>query len=95
MAVIEDYHQLGSLVLWAWVAGGAWSLPFVVGFMSQRPSTAGPHKSLRNAVLRFGDDRSATSAAQGFFDKAMAFPRRRHHARGDRTRTGRTDTRPP
>jgi hypothetical protein len=75
VAVVENYDQLGSTVLWAWVAGGAWSLPFVVGFMSQRTSTAGPPKSLRNAVLRFGDDRSATAAAQGFFDKAMAFPR--------------------
>jgi hypothetical protein len=75
VAVVENYDQLGSTVLWAWVAGGAWSLPFVVGFMSQRTSTAGPPKSLRNAILRFGDDRSATAAAQGFFDKAMAFPR--------------------
>jgi hypothetical protein len=75
VTVIESYDQLGSKVLWAWVAGGAWSLPFVVGFMSERTSAAGPPTMLRNAVLRFGDDRSATAAAQGFYDKAMAFPR--------------------
>jgi len=59
--------------------GGAWSLPFVVGFMSQRHTAPGasPQKSLRNAVLRFADPGSASAAAQGFFGKAMAMPRTR------------------
>jgi hypothetical protein len=75
VAVVENYDQLGLKVVWAWVAGGAWALPFEVGFVSQRASAADPKTLLRNAVLRFGDDRSAAVAAQGFYDKAMAFPR--------------------
>lgn len=74
-AVIEDFQQLGTEVLWAWVAGAVNSLPFIVGFMSQRTSAARPHTSLRNAVLRFGDDHAATQAAHGIYDKAMSFPR--------------------
>jgi hypothetical protein len=74
-AVVENYDQIGSKVLWTWVAGGAFSLPFEVGFVSQRTGTAERKTLLRNAVLRFGDDRSATFAAQGFYEKAMAFPR--------------------
>jgi len=73
--VVENYDQIGSKVLWAWVAGGAFSLPFEVGFVSQRTGDAARKTLLRNAVLRFGDDRSATFAAQGFYEKAMAFPR--------------------
>ncbi|WP_082969426.1 DUF7373 family lipoprotein [Mycobacterium kyorinense] len=73
-AVIDTYDQLGQ-VLWAWVVGGAWGQPFLVGFTSERHSTAGPQKSLRNAVLRFADDRAASAVAQGFHDKAMSFPR--------------------
>ena len=78
VAVIETYDQLGS-VTWAPIVGGAWSLPFVVGFMSQRHTAPGasPQKSLRNAVLRFADPGSASAAAQGFFDKAMHMPRTR------------------
>jgi len=77
VAVIETYDQLSS-VTWPPIVGGAWSLPFVVGFMSQRHTgAAGPQKSLRNAVLRFADAGSASAAAQGFFAKAMDMPRTR------------------
>lgn len=79
VAVIENYDQLGVAVMWPPIAGGAWSLPFVVGFMSQRHTapSAGPQKSLRNAVLRFADPGSASAAAQGFFAKALDMPRTR------------------
>lgn len=79
VAVVENYDQLGAAVLWPPIMAGAWSLPFVVGFMSQRHTTpaAGPQKSLRNAVLRFADPGSASAAAQGFFDQAMHMPRTR------------------
>jgi hypothetical protein len=75
VAIIETYDQL-DLVTWAPIVGGAWSLPFVVGFMSQRhtPPGTNPQKSLRNAVLRFADPGSASAAAQGFFGKAMGMP---------------------
>lgn len=73
--VIEDFRQLARIV-WTPIAGGAWSLPFVVGFMSER-HTPGPtaQKSLRNAVLRFAEPGAASSAAQGMFAKTMAMPR--------------------
>jgi hypothetical protein len=74
VAVIDTYDQLGQ-VFWAWVIGGAFQQPFLTGFTTERRSTAGPQKSLRNAVLRFADDRSASTVAQGFYNKAMAFPR--------------------
>lgn len=74
VAVIDTYDQVGQ-VLWPWVAGGAWGQPFLVGFTSERHSAAGPQKSLRNAVLRFADERAASAVAQGFHDKAMSFPR--------------------
>jgi hypothetical protein len=79
VAVVENYHQLGTQVMWAPIMRGAWSLPFVVGFMSQRGTAPGvaPPKSLRNAVLRFADPGSASAAAQGFFDQAMHMPRTR------------------
>ncbi|BCO33613.1 hypothetical protein BMW24_021925 [Mycobacterium heckeshornense] len=73
--VIENYRQLGTVVVWAPIAGGIRSLPFVVGFMSQRHSTDSA-LSLRNAVLRFADPDSASAAAQGMFTNAMAMPRR-------------------
>jgi len=78
VAVIEDYKQLGSALLWAPIMAGAWSLPFVVGFVSQRHSAGtDAGKSLRNAVLRFADPGSASAAAQGFFAHAMDMPRTR------------------
>jgi hypothetical protein len=74
--VVEDYDGIGRKVMWPPIMAGAFGLPFVVGFTSQRHTSGpGPQKSLRNAVLRFTNPRSASSAAQGFFDHAMAMPR--------------------
>jgi hypothetical protein len=73
-AVIDTHEQLDQ-VLWAWEVGAAWNQPFLVGFTSQRHSVAGPAKMLRNAVLRFRDDASASTVAQVIYDKAMSFPR--------------------
>ena len=77
VAVIEDLKQVGAAVLWPPILAGAFGLPFIVGFVSQRRSSTGasPQKSLRNAVLRFADAGSASAAAQGFFDQAMHMPR--------------------
>lgn len=77
-AVVESYDKLGAVVLWPPIMAGAFRLPFVVGFMSQRHTSPGrPPKSLRNAVLRFADPGSASAAAQGFFNQAMHMPRTR------------------
>lgn len=73
-AVIDTHEQLDQ-VLWAWEVGAAWNQPFLVGFTSQRHSVTGPTKMLRNAVLRFRDDASASTVAQAIYDKAMSFPR--------------------
>jgi hypothetical protein len=75
-AVLDNEHQLGTTVVWAPISAGAWSLPFVVGFMSER-HTVGPDSamSLRNAVTRFADPGSASAAAQGMFAHAMNMPR--------------------
>lgn len=74
--VIDDYHQLGTKAMWPPIEAGAFGLPFVVGFLSQRHARgAGEQKSLRNIVLRFADPGSASAAAQGFFNQAMAMPR--------------------
>ncbi|OMC55698.1 hypothetical protein A5747_12060 [Mycobacterium sp. IS-836] len=73
--VIEDYQQL-SHVMWTPILGGAYGLPFVVGFMSERQGP-GPDSQmlLRNAVLRFAGPAAASAAAQGMYGKAMAMPR--------------------
>jgi len=73
--VIKDFDQLSQLV-WTPITGGAFNLPFVVGFMSER-QTPGPGRQmlLRNAVLRFANPATATSAAQGMHARAMAMPR--------------------
>ena len=73
-AVIDAAEQL-SHVVWPWVAGAALGQPFLVGFTSERRSTTGPQKQLRNAVLRFASEQAASAVAQGFFDKSMSFPR--------------------
>jgi hypothetical protein len=74
--VIDDYHQLGTKAMWPPIEAGAFGLPFIVGFLSQRQTGgSGQQKSLRNIVLRFADPGSASAAAQGFFDHAMAMPR--------------------
>jgi hypothetical protein len=74
--VIDDYHQLGTKAMWPPIEAGAFGLPFIVGFLSQRHAPGpGQQKSLRNIVLRFAAPGSASAAAQGFFDHAMAMPR--------------------
>lgn len=73
--VIEDFRQFAH-VMWAPIAGGAYGLPFVVGFMSERQTPgADSQTSLRNAVLRFADPAAASAGAQGMHAKAMAMPR--------------------
>ncbi|OBI81236.1 hypothetical protein [Mycobacterium sp. 1245805.9] len=73
--VIKDFDQL-SKVVWTPITGGAFNLPFVVGFVSERQTPGpSPQMSLRNAVLRFANPASAASAAQGMHAKAMAMPR--------------------
>ncbi|ORA23042.1 hypothetical protein BST12_08255 [Mycobacterium angelicum] len=73
--VVENYSQI-SRVVWAPIEGGAYNLPFVVGFTSER-QTPGPEPqmSLRNAVLRFADPGAASAAAQGMSGRARDFPR--------------------
>lgn len=73
--VITAFEDL-SKVVWTPIVGGAFNLPFVVGFSSER-QTPGPNPqlSLRNAVLRFANAASAASAAQGMQAKAMSMPR--------------------
>ena len=73
-AVLDTPLQV-SQVVWPWIAGAALHQPFLVGFSSERRSTTGPHKQLRNAVLRFADDRTASTVAQDFYDKTMSYPR--------------------
>ncbi|OBK53330.1 hypothetical protein A5655_19565 [Mycobacterium sp. 1081908.1] len=73
--VIKNFDQL-SQVVWTPITGGAFNLPFVVGFMSERQAPGPDHPmSLRNAVLRFANPAAATSAAQGMHARAMAMPR--------------------
>lgn len=73
--VIENFDQFARVV-WTPIAGGAYALPFVVGFMSERQARGPePRMSLRNAVLRFADATTATTAAQGMHARAMAMPR--------------------
>lgn len=73
--VIKNFDQL-SQVVWTPITGGAFTLPFVVGFMSERQTPGPDHQmSLRNAVLRFANPATATSAAQGMHARAMAMPR--------------------
>jgi hypothetical protein len=75
VAVLDAYEQL-SHVVWPWVVGAALQQPFLVGFTSERRNATGSQrKQLRNAVLRFADDRSASTVAQGIYDKSMHFPR--------------------
>lgn len=73
--VIQGVDQL-SHITWAPIAGGAYNLPLVVGFMSERQTPGpNPQMSLRNAVLRFANPATATSAAQGMHARAMNMPR--------------------
>ncbi len=73
--VITAFEQL-SKVVWTPIMGGAYNLPFVVGFSSERQTPGpNPQMSLRNAVLRFANTASAASAAQGMQARAMSMPR--------------------
>ncbi|OBF46256.1 hypothetical protein A5787_11760 [Mycobacterium sp. 852002-50816_SCH5313054-b] len=73
--VITAFEQL-SKVVWTPIMGGAFNLPFVVGFSSERQTPGpDPQMSLRNAVLRFANPASAASAAQGMQARAMSMPR--------------------
>ncbi len=73
--VVTTFDQL-SKVVWIPIMGGAFNLPFVAGFSSER-QTAGPNPQLllRNAVLRFANAASAAAAAQGMHARAMSMPR--------------------
>lgn len=73
--VMENYKKMGTTMTWPPIAGGAYGLPYLVGFMSQRHTSSGPPKSLRNGVVRFADSGAATTAANSFFDRAMNMPR--------------------
>jgi len=74
-AVIDDFHQFAR-VLWPPIAGGAYGLPFLVGFSAERQSTGpDPKTLLRNAVLRFADPTTASTAAAGLHDRAMHMPK--------------------
>lgn len=73
--VIETFKKMGTALTWPPIAGGAYGLPYLVGFMSQRHTATGPSKSLRNGVLRFADPGAATTAANSFFERAMNMPR--------------------
>jgi hypothetical protein len=74
-AVVGEFKQF-SAVLWPPIIGGAYDLPFVVGFVSERQTSGpDPQMSLRNAVLRFADPAAASAAAQGMYAKAMDMPR--------------------
>lgn len=73
--VMDSYKKMGTTLTWPPIAGGAYGLPYLVGFMSQRHAATGPPKSLRNGVLRFADPSAANTAANSFFDRAMNMPR--------------------
>lgn len=73
--VIIGADQLARVV-WTPIVGGAYNLPFVVGFMSERQTPGpNPQMSLRSAVLRFASPAAATAAAQGMHARAMDMPR--------------------
>jgi hypothetical protein len=74
-AVIDDPHGL-SRAAWPPIAGGAYNLPLVVGFVTER-QTPGPNPkmSLRNTVLRFVNPSVASEAAQNMTTAARNMPR--------------------
>lgn len=73
--VVETFEQL-SHVLWIPILGGAYNLPLVVGFSSERQTPGpNPQMTLRNAVVRFADTTTAATAAHGMHDHAMHMPR--------------------
>lgn len=74
-AVIADANGLGRAT-WPPIAGGAYNLPLVVGFVTERQSP-GPNSqlSLRNSVLRFINPSVASEAAQNMTTAARNMPR--------------------
>lgn len=73
--IIETFEHL-SHVLWTPIVGGAYNLPLVVGFSSERQTPGpAPQMMLRNAVVRFADPATATTAAQGMHDRSLHMPR--------------------
>lgn len=74
-AVIAAPLDLGRAV-WPPISGGAYNLPLVVGFVSER-QTPGPDPQmyLRNTVLRFISPSVASEAAQNMTTAARNMPR--------------------
>jgi hypothetical protein len=73
-AVIAEPKQLGSAV-WPPITAGAYNLPFVVGFVSERQNPgAAPQITLRNVVLRFAGPDVASEAAQNMTTAARNMP---------------------
>jgi hypothetical protein len=58
--------------IWPFIASGMFGLPFVAGFVADRhsPDKSAPI-SLRNGVMRFADDRTATDAVASMISSAM------------------------
>ncbi|MCV7425125.1 DUF7373 family lipoprotein [Mycobacterium montefiorense] len=73
--VIDKPLGLSSAV-WPPIAGGAYNLPLVVGFVSERQAAGpDPQMSLRNTVLRFVNPSAASQAAQNMTTAARNMPR--------------------
>ena len=65
-----------SRAVWPPISGGAYNLPLVVGFVSERQTPGpDPQMSLRNTVLRFISPSVASEAAQNMTTAARNMPR--------------------
>lgn len=74
-SVIAVPLDLGRAV-WPPISGGAYNLPLVVGFVSERQAPGpDPQMSLRNTVLRFISPSVASEAAQNMTTAARNMPR--------------------
>ncbi|MEZ0350588.1 hypothetical protein [Mycobacterium sp. pR1184] len=74
-AVIAESKGLTRAV-WAPIAGGAYNLSLVVGFVTERQSPGpNPQLALRNSVLRFASPAEAAQAAQNMTTAARHMPR--------------------
>ncbi|MGH3968471.1 MAG: DUF7373 family lipoprotein, partial [Mycobacterium sp.] len=74
-SVIAVPQDLGRVV-WPPISGGAYNLPLVVGFVSERQTPGpDPQMSLRNTVLRFISPSVASEAAQNMTTAARNMPR--------------------
>ncbi|WP_118915414.1 DUF7373 family lipoprotein [Mycobacterium shigaense] len=73
--VIDSPNALSSAV-WPPIAGGAYNLPLVVGFVSERQTPGpDPQLTLRNSVLRFVNPSVASQAAQNMTTATRNMPR--------------------